>query len=71
MRRFNPQLSVRETNRPLGRKVQGAILFKNLAAILFFDLNLLALNLSANEIFSLNMCLLIGVLLRWRLHEVT
>ena len=35
MRRFSPQLSVRETNRPLDRKVQGAILFNNLAAILF------------------------------------
>ena len=60
-----------EKNRPLDRKVEGAILFNKIAAILFNKLNLLALNLSANEIFSLNMSLLIGVLLRWRLHEVT
>jgi hypothetical protein len=39
MRRFNPQLSVRATNRPLDRKVQGAILFNNLAAILFLNLD--------------------------------
>jgi hypothetical protein len=38
MRRFNPQLSVRETDRPLDRKVKGAILFEYLGAIL---LNLL------------------------------
>jgi hypothetical protein len=44
MRRFNPQLSVRATNRPLDRKVQGAILLNKLAVILLNKLAVILLN---------------------------